>query len=177
MAGPDQGLEWHFQYWNDEMAEESAIQLSRADTILLGRKTYQALAGYWPAKIASADFSRNDFAFAEMMNRYLKIVFSKTLVRVCWNNSLVIHADIEKKVALLKKQEGKNIMVYGSGSIAGSLMVSGLIDEYQVWVHPLVLGSGRHFLIDRVMPEPFDEKRFSSGVVLFFYKAAAITYI
>ncbi|MBA4167191.1 MAG: dihydrofolate reductase [Chitinophagaceae bacterium] len=172
MAGPDQGLEWHFRYWNDEMAEESAIQLAQADTILLGRKTYEAMAGYWPLQRVNPAFPRNDLAFAEMMNRHRKIVFSTTLMRLHWSNSMLVRKDIEAKVASLKMQEGPNILIYGSGSIVGQLMRSGQIDEYRVWVHPVVLGSGKPFLInpkDRSAPELFNEKKFTSGVVLFFY--------
>ena len=69
MSGPDRGLDWHFTSWTEEMAESACEELSRADTILLGRITYDAMASYWPQQAAHALYSREDVAFADMMNR------------------------------------------------------------------------------------------------------------
>lgn len=173
MAARDTGLEWHFRYWNDEMAEESARQLSMADTIVLGRKTYEAMAAYWPLQVASTALPRQDIAFAEMMNNHRKIVFSTRLKHLCWNNSLLISSEPGKEIGCLKKNDGADILVYGSGSIVFSLMRSRLIDEYRIWVHPVVLGAGRPFFIDLMNKEPLTllkQKKFASGVVLYFYR-------
>src|SRR5882762_1112837 len=87
MSGPDCELDWHFQSWNEEMAASASEQLAQADTILLGRVTYLAMAAYWSSKVASLSTPRADIDFADMMNSYNKIVFSKTLPAVGWSNS------------------------------------------------------------------------------------------
>ena len=79
MAGPDCELDWHFNYWNEEMAKCAGEQLSNADTILLGRITYKAMARFWPSKMKDLLGPRHDIAFASMINSYQKVVFSKTL--------------------------------------------------------------------------------------------------
>ena len=84
MAGPNCELDWHFSFWNEEMAEYASEQLSHADTILLGRITYKAMAKYWPSMAMDLSYPREDIAFAGMMNSYKKIVFSNTLNEVHW---------------------------------------------------------------------------------------------
>lgn len=79
MAGPAGELDWHFRFWNEEMADYGVMQLMQADTILLGRKTYNVMAGYWPLVSCNPCFPRSDIAFADMMNNYQKIVCSSTL--------------------------------------------------------------------------------------------------
>ena len=87
MAGPAGELDWHFLKWTEEMAEWLGIQLSMADTILLGRNTYDAMACYWPQQDNNLAIARDDIAFASMMNSYTKIVFSKTLKKLHWQNT------------------------------------------------------------------------------------------
>jgi len=172
MAGPNWELDWHFNYWNDEMAEEAAQQLSRADTILLGRITYDAMAQYWPFQGISFNFARQDIAFADMMNNHRKIVFSKTLSKTIWHNSLIIKENLNDKVTQLKNQPGKDIIIFGSRSIITALVQSGLIDEYQLWVYPLLLGNGK-LLFKNEKNKPrlklIHKKDFFSGVSICFY--------
>lgn len=172
MAGPNWELDWHFSYWNDEMAEEAAQQLSKADTILLGRITYNAMAQYWPLQRLNFSFARQDIPFADMMNSHKKIVFSKTLHQTNWHNSLIIKGNMNNNVIQLKKQPGKDIIVFGSGSIVSALVQSGLIDEYQLWIHPLALGDGKLlFKSEKAKPrlKLIRKKEFLSGVKICFY--------
>src|ERR1043165_3659947 len=111
MSGSNWELDWHFQRWNPEMSESLAQQLSKADTILMGRITYKAMAQYWTSSVSDPFFPREDIAFADMMNTHAKIVFSKTLKKTNWNNSKLINGNIEFEIAQLKHQHGKDMIV------------------------------------------------------------------
>jgi len=177
MSGPNCELDWHFKSWTAEMAESLGEQLEKADTILLGRVTYLAMAKYWPAKASNLSAAREDLAFIDMMNRYNKVVFSKTLTRTEWNNSTVIKKNLANEISKLKQQSGKNLIIYGSGKLVSALINLGLIDEYQLWVHPIVIGKGKPLfktLPHRQHLELLKTKTFCSGVVLLFYKAEMI---
>ncbi len=143
MSGSECELDWHFQYWTKEMAESLCEQLSKADTILLGRVTYNAMARYWLSKVVNPSLRGEDFAFANMMNSYDKIVFSKTITLPEWSNSKLVSGNLEDEINLLKQKPGKDIIVYGSGRLVNSLIKSGMVDEYQLWLHPVVLGKGK----------------------------------
>lgn len=174
MAGPACELDWHFQSWTEDMAQSAAEQLSLADTILLGRVTYNAMAAYWPSQINSSCFPRDDMPFADMMNQYTKVVFSKTIARASWHNSRLVNGDISHEITRLKAQPGKHLIVYGSGSIATFLTKADLVDEYHIWVHPVVLGKGKSFfkeLSDQRRLTFTGTRQFSSGVVLLIYQA------
>jgi|ERR1044072_271228 len=175
MAGRNCELDWHFNYWNEEMAEHACQQLSKTDTILLGRVTYLAMARYWPYQAFNLSFPREHIAFADMMNSHLKIVFSKTLERASWNNSRLVNRNFKTEISRLKKQEGKDIIIYGSGKLVNSLMQSGLIDEYELWVHPVLLGEGKALFTGIQDMHTLKLKRtipFDSGVVILYYGAA-----
>lgn len=172
MAGADSELDWHFRSWSGEMARFASEQLSTADTILLGRITYQAMANYWPNEALSISCAREDIPFADMMNNYTKIVFSRSLQKTEWQNSKLIRDNIKEQIEKLKKKKGKNIIVYGSGKIASALMKLNLIDEYVLWVHPVVLGKGRPLfkgVHDDIPLQLINTKIFDSGVVVLSY--------
>ena len=179
MSGPGHELDWHFGFWNNEMASEAAEQLSRADTIILGRITYQAMAKYWPRQAMNLLCPREDMLFADMMNTHTKIVFSKTLEWPEWRNTRLVSSNISTAVSALKQQPGKDIIIYGSGKVVTALTRLGLVDEYQVWVHPVILGRGKLLfreLEQSIAMKLFSTKVFNSGVVMLTYvveKAAA----
>jgi dihydrofolate reductase len=131
------------------------------------------MAGFWPSTIADPSFPREDIAFADMINNYTKIVFSTTLKTPSWNNSKVMKGNIEYEVAQLKHQQGKDIIVYGSSKLVSALMKLKLIDEYQIWIHPVLLGNGKPLFKDlqnKLSMELFKTKTFRSGVVKLYYK-------
>lgn len=174
MSGPNCELDWHFQSWTEDMSDSLCEQLSKADTILLGRITYNAMAKYWQSKMIDTSFARKDIAFAEMMNRYKKIVFSKTLTAPDWYNSKLIRRNFGKEILKLKQLPGKDMIVYGSGLLVSALMQSRLIDEYVLWVHPVILGKGKLLfkgLHDNLFLRLRRTKKFSSGVVGLYYEA------
>src|SRR4051812_6568335 len=171
IAGPNCELDWHFERWGADMALSLCEQLSKADTIILGRVTYNAMAKYWPSRAADMSFPREDLAFAEMMNRYEKVVFSRSMDTPVWNNSRFVKGNTGKEILQLKQQAGKDIIIYGSGKLVSSLMQLNLIDEYLLWVHPVILGKGKPLFKDKINMKLMNLKTFDSGVVILSYKA------
>jgi dihydrofolate reductase len=173
LSGPYCELDWHFKTWSSEMAECLYMELDQADTIIFGRKTYEAMARYWPSKAMDPYCPREDIVFTEMMNNYSKIVFSNSLTSANWNNSRLVHGKIETEIGDLKNRPGKNLMIYGSGKLVSGLMNAELIDEYQLWMHPVLIGKGKSLfgmLCKQLNLELFKSRRFDSGVVLLYYK-------
>lgn len=173
MAGPHGELDWHFPLWNEEMASFAYEQLSMMDSILLGRVTYQAMASYWPYEANNTAHGRLEYAYAHMMNNYVKVVFSKTLRTVEWRNTRLVKKDIGKEVMAMKQQPGMDMIIFGSGSIVSRLMELDLIDEYVLWIHPVTLGEGMPLfrqLRDRQALKLLRARAFSSGVVILCYE-------
>lgn len=142
MAGANGSLDWHFPFWDETMTGYSYRQLDNVDTLLLGRRTYQSMAAWWPHAAIRPSPSEADMVFAERMNAYHKIVFSRSLSRAGWHNSTLVQKNIFQTVSRLKQQPGKDMMILGSGSIIRNLTRLELIDEYCLWIHPVVLDSG-----------------------------------
>jgi dihydrofolate reductase len=107
--------------------------------LMFGRITYELMVAYWPTAMAM----KNDPIVAERMNQMPKIVFSRTLTQASWSNTRVINADLVDQVRQIKNSSGEGIAILGSGSIVAQLAPHGLIDEYQIVVNPVILGSGR----------------------------------
>lgn len=173
IAGPYCELDWHFSYWNNEMSRHASAQLTLADTILLGRVTYNAMAKYWPSVAMDTSFPRDDIAFAEMMNRHNKIVFSNTLKETSWSNSAIVTEDPATAIKKLKRLPGKDMILFGSSRLARSLIQSDLIDEYLLWTYPVILGEGKLLFSELRQPSSLrlvTLKTFSSGVVLMDYQ-------
>jgi dihydrofolate reductase len=130
-AGPHGEIDWHCV--DDEYGEYAKDFLNSVDVLLFGRVTYQLLASYWPT--ASDDISHK-------MNTLSKIVFSKTLEKVEWQNTRLIKENVVEQITHLKQQQGKDLAILGSADLASYLMNAGLIDEYHITVVPVVLGNG-----------------------------------
>ena len=150
----------------------SSTFLGGGGRLLLGRKTYELMASYWPTPQAS----QNDPEVAKGMNSLRKVVFSRTLDKATWINTKLVKGDLAEEVRRMKKDSGDNIAILGSGSIVSQLAKEGLIDEYQIVVYPIVLGKGRT-LFDGVQ-EKVNLKRtrtraFRNGNVLLCYEPAA----
>jgi dihydrofolate reductase len=167
MAGPNGELDWFVV--DEEFNDYANDLLSKVDAILFGRVTYQLMANYWPTPSAIT----NEPLIADKMNNLPKIVFSKTLEKVEWNNSRLVKDNIEGEISKLKQQPGKDIVIFGSGSIVSTFTQSGLIDEYRITVNPVVLGSGKPLfksIKDRIKMKLLKKKTFDSGVVLLYYE-------
>lgn len=139
------------------------------DTILFGRVTYQLMAGYWLTAKPETDNPR----IIEAMNKLRKIVFSRKLKSVDWNNSRLMKGDVALEVAKLKAQPGKDMVIYGSGSIVSVLAAAEMIDEYRIFVAPVVLGSGKPLFRDitnRFSLKLQETRTFGEGLVLLQYQ-------
>lgn len=143
MAGPNCELDWHFKYWTEDIAEAMTKQMAQADTILLGRNTYMGMSDYWQRRDSGLSVARGDIAFAHMLNTYRKVVCSKTITTLPWQNTTLLHGNLRSAITDLKQEAGSNIMLYGSRQLAGTLARMQLIDCYRLWVHPVVLGKGK----------------------------------
>lgn len=154
--------------WDAFVAENA----SGEGQLLLGRKTYQLMESYWPTPQAA----KNDPEVAKGMNSLPKVVFSRTMDKATWSNTTLKKGDLADEVKKMKKGSGPHIAVLGSGSIVSQLAPEGLIDEYQIVVHPVVIGTGRT-LFDSVK-EKLALKRtrvraFANGNVLLCYEPMA----
>ncbi len=168
-AGPKGEIDWFV--WDEETAKYSKDLLNAIDTVLFGRVTYELMASYWP----TASPATEDPVIIDAMNNLPKIVFSKTLEKVEWNNAKLVKGNIADEVAALKQQPGKDIVIYGSGSIVSTLTQLGLIDEYLIFVNPIVLGSGKPLfkgLKDRLSLKLLKTRTFRNGIVLLYYQPA-----
>lgn len=163
---PDQ---WHFPYFNDEMGRAVGANMERSDALLLGRVTYEAFAGYWPDKTAADD------PFAEYINSVPKYVVSNTLERADWQGSTLISGDVAGQIRALKEQPGKDIAMSGSVATVRWLLSEGLLDELDLLVHPIVVGTGDRLFQDGMGQVPLrllSSSTFSTGVVHLTYAAA-----
>jgi dihydrofolate reductase len=120
---------------DDEMFGAMEADYANSDALLLGRRTYETFAASWPQR-------GSEVANADWMNNTRKYVASTTLESPEWNNSTVIEGDVSEAVARLKQEDGKDIMVNGSGALVRTLLRDGLLDELRLFVHPVVVGSG-----------------------------------
>lgn len=125
---------WHLPYFNDEMAEAVGAMIAGTDGLLLGRRTYQEFAGFWP----TAD-PRDPFT--TVMNGTRKYVVSTTLTEATWENSTVVNGEVAAEVARLKRD--RQLGMWGSPTLVRWLLEQGLLDELHLLVHPIVIGEGR----------------------------------
>jgi dihydrofolate reductase len=162
---------WSAGYWDDEMGQRMGEYMGKPFDLLLGRRTYEIFAAYWP--------HATDQAIAEPLNRARKYVASRTLDRVEWQNSELIQGDVVKAVETLKKGDGPEIQVHGSASLLQTLLKADLIDEIQLMIFPVILGTGKR-LFEKVTPKGFellDSKTASTGVIMLrFSRGGAIRY-
>jgi dihydrofolate reductase len=173
LSGPHCELDWHFEKWNDAMGDQLLELLEKADSILLGRITYEAMARYWSEKPLQQDFPRKDLAIAERMESHAKIVFSKTTNRSRWSNTRFISADIKHEIQSLKQKKGKDILLFGSSTLVSTCIRYRLVDEYRLWIHPVILGKGKPLFTtreDRIGMKLKGSILFESGVYLFSYE-------
>lgn len=159
---------WSQQFMTPEMGQIIFGQMEANDALLLGRVTYEGFAAFWPNM-------PDDNPFAQRMNGFTKYVVTTTLDRADWVNSTLIKGDIPAEIAKLKQQSGKNISITGSGTLVESLLPTGLIDELQLCVCPIVLGVGKRLFKGghETMLQLTDSRTFSSGMVMLSYQPAA----
>jgi dihydrofolate reductase len=160
---------WQLPYFDDVAGSAISEGMAAAGGYLLGRKTYEIFAGFWPSQ-------PDDDPFAATLNSLPKYVASTTLKEpLQWQNSTLIRGDVAEGVAELKQQPGKDLQVIGSGDLAQTLMQAGLVDEYQLMIHPVVLGSGLRLFREggpRIPLRLVDTKTTGTGVLILTYQPA-----
>jgi dihydrofolate reductase len=173
IAGPNGEMDWIGEIYDEAMGNYEDNLVSSADTLLLGRVTYQSFAGSWPHVPDSPHASEGEKAYARKLNAMRKIVFSRTLESVEWNNSTLVKEVIPEEIEKLKQEPGLDMVIYGSASLIQTLTNLGLIDEYQILVHPVLLGDGKPLWSDisqKVRLKLVQTKTHPSGVVVLYYQ-------
>jgi dihydrofolate reductase len=167
--------EWHFPYFNDEMGEAVGAQLGSADTILLGRVTYDSFAGAWPNREAEGG---EDAEFAKSLGDARKIVVSGQDLEFSWRNSELLKPDFVDAVTALKNEPGGDIAMSGSVSVVRQLLAGCLLDELHLLIHPIAVGKGAR-LFDHGPSLPLDlisSKTFTTGVLHLVYGPSSQTH-
>ena len=162
--------DWHFPYFDEEMGAVVGEAIAASDTFLLGRRTYEEWAAFWPQQ----DPAENPMA--AVMNGTPKVVASTTLDAVDWENSTLAEGDLAEAVTALKAQPGKNIGMSGSATLVRSLLAHGLVDELRLLVHPLVVGSGAKLFENGMASVPLElvaSRTFATGVLDLTYSPVA----
>jgi dihydrofolate reductase len=155
---------WGAAYFDDEMM--ARVGESAPYELLLGRGTYEIFAAHWPY---------DEGPIADQLNGTTKHVASTTLDKVEWNNSTLITGDVADYVANLKSQDGPEIQVHGSPGLIQTLLEHDLIDEFRMWIFPLVIGTGKRFFGDGAIPAALklvDSKVSKTGVTINVYERA-----
>jgi dihydrofolate reductase len=161
---------WQPPYFDDAAGKAVIGGIQEADGLLLGRRTYEIFAAHWPNQ-------PDDDPLAPTLNALPKYVASTTLQEPLeWTNSTLL-GDVTKDVAKLREDSGGDLLVIGSGELVKTLMDYGLVDEYRLMIHPLILGSGRRLFPDGSMKVPLrlvDSSTTTQGVLILTYRPAAM---
>ncbi len=165
--GPKGDISWNK---GDSETNEYAVEMVKfRNTLLFGRVTYEMMASYWP----TTDAIKNNPILAEGMNNADKIVFSRTLKKVEWNNTTIMKDNIVEEIKKMKQTPGKDMTLLGSGNILTQFAEQGLIDEYQIMIHPVALGDGTPIFKDikhKLNLKLTMTKIFKSGIVFLYYQ-------
>jgi dihydrofolate reductase len=156
---------WNTAYLNDmELVNELLADFDACDAILLGRTTYDFFAARWPLRTG---------AMADNFNTIAKYVVSASLQEVVWNNSTIINANVVKEIKKLKEESGKNMLVFGSYKLLETLSNNHFIDEYKLYIYPLVSGKGKRLFEQEATGQTLKlvaSKSFATGVVALTYQ-------
>jgi dihydrofolate reductase len=158
---------WSVNYWDDMMGGVMGEAMSGPFDLVLGHRTYEIFASYWP--------HATDDPGAKPLNDATKYVASRGRPTLEWSNSVLIEGDAAEGVAALKTQDGPELQVHGSGNLIQTLLRHNLVDEYRLWIFPLVIGSGKRLFSDGTVPaglKLIDSKVSTTGVVIGTYEPA-----
>jgi dihydrofolate reductase len=153
---------WLVPFFDDMMAQVMTEWIERSGGLLLGRRTYEIFAAHWP-------YAPGDDPIAAKLNTVRKHVVSRTLDRVEWNNSTLLKADVVEGIRKLKSEPGNELQVHGSGDLIQTLLRHGLIDDFRLWIFPVVLGTGKRLFASGTVPTRLrlvETKTSTTGVVL-----------
>jgi dihydrofolate reductase len=158
---------WSVNYWDDLMGQAMDEWTSRPFAMVLGRRTYDIMAAYWP--------DAPEETGAKTFNDATKYVASRGQPTLEWSNSVLIEGDAAEGLAALKEEDGPELQVHGSANLIQTLMREGLVDEFRLWVFPVVVGSGKRLFAEGAVPSGLrlvDSKVSTTGVVIGTYEPA-----
>ncbi len=155
---------WTAGYWDDTIGKVMGTQMEEPFDLLLGRKTYEIFAAYWP-------HAKNE-PVANKLNEAKKYIVSTTLSTLEWNNSILITGDAVDEIKKLKKQDGPEIQVQGSSNLIQTLLKNDLVDEFRLKIFPVTIGTGKRLFGDGTIPASFkllESKISTTGVIVATY--------
>jgi dihydrofolate reductase len=158
---------WAVGYWDDQIEGAMGEAMSQPFDLVLGRKTYEIFAAYWP---------HSDDPGAELLNKATKHVATTTRTELEWENSKPIEGEVSEAVRALKQEDGPELHVHGSANLIQTLLEHGLIDEFRLKIYPLVLGTGKRLFDGGTVPaglELASSQLSSSGVIMATYRSGA----
>lgn len=166
VEGPNRDISWHSDVWGEELEKLSIEQGLSAGGLMFGRIAYELMASHWPSATGEV---------ADFMNALPKYVFSRTLAKSDWNNTQMFGSDVPGTVARLKRENTKDILLFGSAGLAASLIPHGLIDEFRIAVNPIVLGDGAPLFRagERFKLKLLDSRTLSTDAVILRYSPAS----
>jgi len=170
-GGPDEDTSgnfkhggWSVGYWDDVMGKVMAGQMGHPYDLLLGRKTYEIFAAYWP--------NAKDVPGADGLNKARKYVVSKTLSKLDWNNSVLVKGNVPEEIKKLKRQDGPELQVHGSSNLIQTLLKHDLVDEFRLKIYPVSIGHGKRLFGDGTIPASFkllESNTSTTGVIVATY--------
>jgi dihydrofolate reductase len=158
---------WSMTYWDDKMGEVMGEATSRPFAMVLGRKYHDILSSYWPTAPEEAG--------GKVFNDATKYVASRSRPNLEWSNSVLIEGDAGEGLAALKKEDGPELQVHGSANLIQTLLRNNLVDEYRLWIFPVVIGTGKRLFADGTIPSGLklvDSKVSTTGVMIGTYEPA-----
>lgn len=164
IGGPNGEVEWLFPSMDERATAWEVDMFWQVGAHLMGSVTYRDMAAHWPT---------SDEPYAAPMNTIPKVVFSKTLKEATWTDSKVVSGDLVEEVNRLKREPGKDLLAHGGSRFVQSLVKHGLVDEYRLLVHPVVLGSGLRLFPEQKQPlnlRLVSTTRFDKGAVANIYR-------
>ena len=171
VAGPNGEMNWI--HADDEIFEYAGKRIEKTDAALYGRVTYQMMEDYWPKAADKPNASNHDIEHSGWYNRVEKIILSKTLQSLDKANTKVIGTDLQTEISKIKQSKGSEILIFGSPSAAHALMEHDLIDDYWLFVNPVLIGKGISLFKNIGSKQKLKMtgyKAFSSGVICLQYE-------
>ncbi|HEU5113668.1 MAG TPA: dihydrofolate reductase family protein [Acidimicrobiia bacterium] len=158
---------WLVNYWNEEADEVMGEATSKPFAMVLGRRTYDIMAAFWPYAPEEAG--------GKIFNEATKYVASRSQPALEWSNSVLVEGDAADGLTALKAEDGPELVVYGSANLIQTLLSHDLVDEFRLWIFPLAIGSGKRLFAEGTIPaglQLVDSKISSTGVVMGTYRSA-----
>jgi dihydrofolate reductase len=171
VGGPHGEMDWILH--DEEMFQYVTKHFEGLGAALYGRVTYQMMESYWPTVPKNPESTKQELHHAEWVEKISKLVISKSLDKVTWNNTRLIKDNLAEEIIALKKQSGGDVMIFGSPRLSHSLMSLGLIDEYLLQINPILLGEGIPLFQDlkgRAKLRLISHQTFKNGVIGLHYQ-------